>query len=100
LRGDIQKFVEDCFREIAISNEFEIETMEIAEDHIYIFLGFPPRYSISEVVKRFKGKSARGIFQRYPEVKKELWGGEFWEGSLQLYYHELFNYSLSIHAPF
>ena len=35
--------------------------------------------SISEVVQRFKGKSAKEIFQYYPEVKKELWGGEFWE---------------------
>jgi hypothetical protein len=53
--------------------------MEIAEDHVHIFLGFPPRYSISQVVQRLKGRCARGIFQRYPEVKKELWGGEFWE---------------------
>jgi len=26
-----------------------------------------------------KGKSARRIFQIFPEVKEELWGGEFWE---------------------
>jgi len=26
-----------------------------------------------------KIKSAREIFQRHLEVKKELWGGEFWE---------------------
>ena len=79
LRGDIREYVEQCFKEIADINEFEIEAMEIAEDHVHIFLGFPPRYSISDVVKRFKGKSARGIFQEYPEVKKELWGGQFWE---------------------
>jgi putative transposase len=59
---------------------YEIEAMEIAEDHAYIFLGFPPRYSISYIVKRFKGKPAREIFQMYPEVKRKLWGGQFWEG--------------------
>jgi len=79
LRGDIWEYVERCFKEIADINEFEIEAMEIAEDHIHIFWGFPPRYSISNVVKRFKGKSAREIFQKYPEVKRELWGGQFWE---------------------
>ena len=79
LRGDIQEYVEEIFKEIAASNEFEIEAMEIAEDHVHIFLGFPPRYSISNVVQRFKGESARKIFQIYPEVKKELWGGQFWE---------------------
>ena len=79
LRGDLRKFVEAIFKEIAAANDFEIEAMEIAEEHVHIFLGFPPRYSIAQVVQRIKGKSARKIFQTFPNVKKELWGGEFWE---------------------
>ena len=79
LRADLQVFVEECFKEIALINDFEIEAMEIAEDHVHIFLGFPPRYSIAKVVQRFKGRSAREIFAKFPEVKRELWGGEFWE---------------------
>jgi REP element-mobilizing transposase RayT len=54
-----------------------IEAMEVAEDHVHIFLGFPPRHSISQVVQRFKGQSARKIFQVFPDVKKELWGANF-----------------------
>jgi putative transposase len=79
LRGDLRDFVDQSFREVAKNHDFEIEEMEIAEDHIHIFLGFPPKYSISEVVKRLKGASVRAIFKMYPEVKRELWGGEFWE---------------------
>ena len=79
LKGELREFVKECFEQIAHSNDFEIEAMEIAEDHVHIFLGFPPRFSIATVVQRFKGKSAREIFQRFPEVKRELWGGEFWE---------------------
>jgi len=79
LCGDLRRFVETVFKEIAAANDFEIEAMEIAEDHVHIFLGFPPRYSISQVVQRFKGRFARKIFQVFPDVKKELWGGEFWE---------------------
>lgn len=79
LRGDLREFVKQCFQKIAVVNDFEIEAMEIAEDHVHIFLGFAPRYSISQVVQRLKGQSARRIFQMFPEVKKELWGGEFWE---------------------
>ena len=79
MRGDIRDFVEECFNEIAVSNECEIDVMEIAEDRVHIFLGFPPRYSISEIVQKLKEVSAIEIFRRYPEVKKELWGGEFWE---------------------
>jgi putative transposase len=79
LRGDVRDFVEQCFKEIAMSHDFEIEELEIVEDHVHVFLGFPPKYSISDVVKSLKGSSARAIFKRYPEVKVELWGGEFWE---------------------
>lgn len=79
MRGDLREFVECVFWEIAKANDFDIEAMEIAEEHVHIFLGFPPRYSIAQVVQRFKGRSARKIFVMFQEVKEELWGGEFWE---------------------
>jgi putative transposase len=53
--------------------------MEISLDHVHIFCSFPPRYSIAQVVTRFKSLSARAIFQEFPFVKRRLWGGEFWE---------------------
>jgi putative transposase len=79
LRGDIQEQVKSIFQEIAIANEFEIDTMEVAADHVHIFLSFPPRHSISRVVAMLKSISASVIFREYPGVKKQLWGGEFWE---------------------
>ena len=79
VRGDLRDFVAQCMKEIAISNEFEIEAMQIAEDHVHIFLSFPPRYSIAKVVGMLRSISSSVIFEKYPEVKEELWGGEFWE---------------------
>jgi len=79
LRGDIQERVRQIFEEIAINHGFAIDTMEVAQDHVHIFLSFPPRYSISKVVGMLKSISASVIFREYPEVKKQLWGGEFWE---------------------
>ncbi len=79
LRGEIQKFTEKIFREIAANHEFEIEALEVSKDHVHIFLSFPPRYSISRVVGMMKSISASEIFKEHPEVKKQLWGGEFWE---------------------
>ena len=79
LRGDIRERVKSIFEEISSNHGFEIDTMEIAEDHVHIFLSFPPRYSISKVVGMLKSISASVIFEGHPEVKKELWGGEFWE---------------------
>jgi putative transposase len=79
LRGDIRERVKQIFEEIAATHSFEIDTMEVANDHVHIFLSFPPRYSISKVVGMLKSISAGVIFREHPEVKKHLWGGEFWE---------------------
>ena len=75
----LQESVEEFFKEIADNFGFEIETLEVSTDHVHIFLSFPPRYSISKVIGIFKSISGSEIFKKYPEVKKELWGGEFWE---------------------
>jgi len=66
------------FQEIAEWYEFEIDTQEVLDDHGHIFLSAPPRYSPAQVVQRLKSISARLVFQEFPEVKQQLWGGELW----------------------
>ena len=78
-REDIRKRVRELFSEIAAHHGFEIQEMRVAPDHVHIFLSFPTRYSIAKVVGMLKSISASEIFDEFPEVKKELWGGEFWE---------------------
>ena len=79
LSGDIRIRAGELFKEIAENHEFEIEEMKIAEYHVHLFLSFPPRYSITKVVGILKSITASEIFDEFPRVKKELWGGEFWE---------------------
>ena len=79
MKGEIRTRVQEIFEEISKNHEFEIDTLEVSEEHVHIFLSFPPRYSISRVVAMLKSISASMIFREYPGVKKQLWGGEFWE---------------------
>jgi putative transposase len=53
--------------------------MKVVPDHVHNFLGFPTRYSIAKAAGMLKSISAREVFDEFPEVKKELWGREFWE---------------------
>jgi putative transposase len=80
LKGDLAKRVREAFLEIAERYEFEIDTMEVKEDHVHLFLSAPPRYSPAGVVQIIKSISAKEVFKEFPEVKKQLWGGEFWGG--------------------
>jgi len=78
LKGDLAKRLKVVFQEIAERYEFEIDTMEVKDDHVHLFLSAPPRYSPARVVQVIKSISAKMVFKEFPEVKKQLWGGEFW----------------------
>lgn len=66
---------------IADLNEVQIKTIEVTSDHIHLLITFPPRLSITNVTKAFKGASARLWFQKYPETKSQLWDGHLWSRS-------------------
>ncbi|MFH1306654.1 MAG: IS200/IS605 family transposase, partial [Candidatus Micrarchaeota archaeon] len=56
----------------------EAETIGFDEDHVHLLLQAAPRYSPSRVIQIVKSITARELFENFPEIKKELWGGEFW----------------------
>ena len=78
LRGDLAERLKVVFEEIAERYGFAIDTMEVKDDHVHLFLSAPPRYSPARVVQIMKSISAKIVFEEFPEVKRRLWGGEFW----------------------
>src|SRR5664279_3469450 len=56
----------------------EITTIGFDQNHIHILCCFLPKYSGGQVIKIIKSISRKKVFQEAPEIKKELWGGEFW----------------------
>ena len=56
-----------------------IEEREVRPDPVHLFCSFPPRYSIAQVVTRFKSVSARAILRECPRIKRRLWGGALGE---------------------
>lgn len=78
----LSKAVEEAIVEISeeISERYEIEFEQIGCDknHIHILCSFHPKYSIGETIRKFKSITGRELFKRFPELKKDLWGGAFW----------------------
>ena len=74
--------VASAIREIAeqISERYGITFEQIGTDgdHIHILCSFHPKLSGADVVRIFKSITAKQLFLRFPELRKELWGGEFW----------------------
>ena len=65
---------------LEISKRYEIHFLEIGtdKDHVHFLLQSVPTKSPTSIVKLLKSITAREIFQKHPEIKKELWGGSFW----------------------
>jgi putative transposase len=78
LTGEVAEAVREIIQSVAEAYDMEIDTMEVMEDHVHVFLSAPPRYSPARVMQIMKSISAREIFARYPWVRRKLWGGEFW----------------------
>ncbi len=59
---------------------YAIEISEVGFDknHVHLLCKFLPKYSGGQVIRLIKSISAKKIFKEVREVKKELWGGEFW----------------------
>ena len=59
----------------------EGRAVNIQPDHVHLFLSALPSVAPSEIAHTLKGTTARKVFQCFPEVKKQLWGGAFWSRS-------------------
>jgi putative transposase len=76
------KEVDETLKEVCleISKRYEIIFLEIGMDknHVHFLVQSVPMYSVKKIIQTIKSLTAREIFARHPEVKKKLWGGEFW----------------------
>ena len=78
LDKEVSDYLKTIFNKIADEYGFRIDTMEVMEDHVHIFVEVPPRYSPARVVQVMKSISAREVFSKFPELRKHLWAGELW----------------------
>ena len=65
---------------LEIEKRYQIKFLEIGtdKDHVHFLVQSVPTYSVTKLVTIIKSMTAREIFMLCPQVKKKLWGGEFW----------------------
>lgn len=77
-RSEVAKTVKELLQGTCERYGFELDTMATDGNHVHLFLGAPHGYSPAKIAEILKTISARRLFLHHPEVKQELWGGEFW----------------------
>ena len=75
--GVVKTLTETC---LGIQQRYEIHFIEIGTDgdHVHLLVQGIPTASPQYIVQTIKSITAREIFKQNPEVKKMLWGGQFW----------------------
>ena len=76
-----EKYVR-AFKEICSGIEerynLKFETLGFDEDHVHAMVQSVPSYSPSKIFQIVKSITAIKLFEQHSDLKKELWGGEFW----------------------
>lgn len=81
LIGQIDRDVKGLLKQIASDNGVKIVEIESGGDHIHLLIECKPQHYIPNVVKAFKGVSARFLFKKHPEMKSRLSSGHLWNPS-------------------
>jgi len=65
---------------LEMAKRYQVHFLEIGtdKDHIHFLIQSVSVYSPTKIAALVKSITARKVFERVPEVKKQLWGGEFW----------------------
>ena len=70
--------IKQIAKELEERYALEIEQLGCDLDHIHLLVSLHPKYAPGQFVRLFKSITAKQLFRQFPELKRDLWGGEFW----------------------
>lgn len=77
-RPDREQSLHAICCEIEERYEIEFEQVGIDSNHVHYLVSAAPKFSPSALIRVIKSLTAKELFKRHPDLKKELWGGALW----------------------
>ncbi|MCU4166154.1 IS200/IS605 family transposase [Carboxylicivirga caseinilyticus] len=78
LQGDIKVRCRKILMQICEAEDVLILKGVVSSDHIHMHINYRPSQSISELVRKLKGRTSRKLQQEFPSLNKRYWGRHFW----------------------
>ena len=78
LTGEVATRARELIRQTCMSRNIRILKGHVSKDHVHMHIEYGPNKSISNLVKKYKGRSSRKLQMEYPKLKKRYWGKHFW----------------------
>ena len=68
----VSKTIKEISKELEQRYDLEIEQVGCDTDHIHILASFHPKYAIGDFIRLYKSITAKRLFLKFPELKKDL----------------------------
>ena len=78
LTGALAQRLRELLHECAEVHEWNIEEINVQNDHVHMVVRLKPDISLSKAVQFFKGGSSKIIRKEFPQLEEFLWGGSLW----------------------
>lgn len=75
---DIGVRLRELIRQICESMDIQIVKGHVSRDHVHIMVSVPPYISVSDMMKRIKGRTSRKLLEEYKGLKRAFWGQHLW----------------------
>ena len=76
--SDREQTLYQICKEIEERYSIEFEQLGIDTNHVHYLLSATPKFSPLNIIQIIKSITARELFKKHPDLRKELWGGELW----------------------
>ncbi len=82
LMGEIVDYLKQLHEEIAKEKGVMLVQQEVMPDHVHLFITAHPKFSPSQIVKIFKGITAKELFEKFPTLRGRMYNkGHLWNPS-------------------
>ena len=78
LKGDVQKRCRDLIIQVCDAEDIRILKGVVSKDHVHMHIEYPPSMSVSDIVKKLKGRTSRKLQMEFKELSKRYWGKHLW----------------------
>ena len=89
LKGEFDDNIKAIFQSIADNSDFDIDIMETDKDHIHFLIIYPPKLSVTSIVRKLKHESTvfswrlyGSMLRKYFWKEKTLWSDGYFVCSI------------------
>jgi len=79
--AELIRISREISREIGERYEIEVECLGADKDHVHLLCAAHPKMAPGQIARIYKSLTAREVFLALPQLRKRVWGGQFWSDS-------------------